>query len=119
MTLKLTIRVALILYILGLIAFYFAEPEQMTWFALGGGLAVFNILFAAWVVRIGFASLKGNSMVLGFFMFKNFTFLVLIAFILLFLKPMLLPFTLGLGLVIVGSVVAALWESRHLLKKET
>jgi hypothetical protein len=118
MKLTLTVRAALLLYAVGMVIFFVRDQDQMTWFALGGGLALVNILAAAWSVKMGLISLQKSGLILGLFLVKSFTFLALVAAILLFLKPMLLPFTLGLGIVIVGSVGAAIWESRHLIKKE-
>lgn len=117
MKIKLSLIVSLILFFAGSIAYYFMNIQAFPWFALGGGLALINVLFAAWVVKFGLDRLRANWFVLGLFLLKSLTFLVVIAAILILLKPMVLPFTLGLGLVIFGSIIAAGIESRHLLKK--
>ena len=117
MKLRLPLIVSLSLFLIGLVAFYVLNIQAFPWFALGGGLALINVLFASWVVKFVLNRLRTNWFVLGLFLLKSLTFLIVIAAVLILLKPMVLPFTLGLGLVIFGSIIAAAIESRHLLKK--
>ncbi len=108
----------MLVYFIGLTGFYFwSGLEAFLWFAVGGGLAVVNIFFAAWVLRFGFQGVKQKGMFLGILMVKSLTFLAVVACILMFLKPLLLPFTLGLGVVIFSTVLAALWESRKYFQR--
>jgi hypothetical protein len=119
MDLKRTIQVALGIYFLGLIgAYFFRGFEWFLWFAVGGGLALVNVLYAFWTIRHGLTSVKSKGIFLGLLMFKSLTFVSVVAIILMMLKPLVLPFTLGLGIVIFASVGAAFWESRRYFKNE-
>jgi hypothetical protein len=119
MTLNLTVRFSLILYFAGIIAFYFAEKGDWLWFAVGGGLALVNVLFAAMLVRVGMHSFKNKALFLGMLLAKSMLFILVVAMVLVFLKPRLLPFTLGVTVVIFGAIAAALYETRHLRKQST
>lgn len=90
--------------------------EALLWFVLGSGLALVNLGVAAMVVRIGIGSIRNKGLFLGLLLMKTLTFLGVVAAFLVFMKPQLLPFTIGLGVVIFGSVFAALLESRHYFK---
>jgi len=87
--------------------------EGMTWFGLGGALALVNVFLAAWSVKIGFNIIRQSTFFIGLLLLKSISFIGLIAVILVFLKPLLLPFTLGISVVIVGATLAAVWESRR------
>jgi hypothetical protein len=113
MTLSLTIRTSLLVFFTGLILFYFREKSEWLWFAVGGGLALVNVLFAAAVVRLGLKSVKNKAIFLGLLVIKSSTFVLLIGLVLVFLKPKLLAFTLGITVVIFGAIGAALYEVRH------
>jgi hypothetical protein len=64
MKLTLTVRAALLLYAVGMVIFFVRDQDQMTWFALGGGLALVNILAAAWSVKMGLISLQKSGLIL-------------------------------------------------------
>src|SRR4051812_21148611 len=108
MNLNLTIKCSLFILFVGTVWFYFCAPNDWIWFLVGGGLALINILFAAFVVRLGFKSLRNRSLFLALLLVKSFTFVMVVALVVVFLKPKLLPFTSGVGLVIVGAIGAAL-----------
>ena len=113
--LGLTLKVSFALFALGTVIFFLSSSLDKTlWFTVGGGLALMNLFFAVWVARQGLHSNASKGVFLGLIMIKSFTFLLVIAGILVFLKPALLPFTLGVGIVIFGSVLAALGEVRKL-----
>lgn len=114
MDLKITLRIGMALFVLGSTVFYWLMGFQnAAWFALGGALALFNVFVAAWSVRFGLSSLKKSATFVALLMIKSLSFLAVIAVVLIFLKPLLLPFTLGITTVIVSSVIAALWELRR------
>lgn len=116
MKLTSTLFISLGIFFVGsLTAFVVGGEEPGLWFSVGGGLTLINFYFAAWAVRFGFKSLKNKGIFLGLLLMKTMTFLMVIAMILILVKPLLLPFTLGISIVIVGATVAALWESRKIL----
>lgn len=118
MELKRTFQVGLMVFLAGLIGFaVFQGTDAMLWFSIGGGLALVNLFFAVWAVAHGLGRIQKKAMVLGLLLMKSLTFVLLISIILMFLKPVLLPFTLGIAIVIVGATVTAIWESRKLLRK--
>jgi len=118
MELKTTLKISILVYLLGVLFFYSKEGgESALWFGVGGGLAAVNVFFAAWVVRNGLSSFQSKGVFLSLVLAKSFSFLTVVAGILMFLKPLLLPFTLGLGIVIFSSIIAAAWEIRRQLKK--
>ena len=117
MELKKTVRFTLILYIVGALLFFvFGGLDRGLWFGIGGGLALLNVFFALWTIRFGFKSTKNKGLFLGLLIMKSMTFLMVVLILLMFLKPVLLPFTMGISLVIFGAVAAALVESKSLLK---
>ncbi|MDB5039107.1 MAG: hypothetical protein JWQ35_2635 [Bacteriovoracaceae bacterium] len=118
MSLSLTIRIALLTYLAGILYFYFKEPTDWIWFAIGGGLALINIFFAAFVVKFGMRSLKNKGLFLGLLLLKSVTFVAVVAVVLVLVKPKLLPFTLGVGVVIFGAIGAALFETRKYWMKQ-
>lgn len=116
MQLKTTLRASFFAFLVGCVLFYFLKGlDDCLWFALGGGLALVNIFVAAWSIRFGFHSVKKAGVFTGLLLLKSLSFLAVIAVVLVFLKPLLLPFTLGITIVIVGALLAALWELK--LKK--
>lgn len=117
MNLKLTIRSSILVYVVGILVFYFLGKEDGLWFAVGGGLAMVNIFFAAVVLKLGFNSLKNKALFLGLLLIKSLSFVLVVALILIFLKPSLLPFTLGVTVVIFGAIGTALYETRHLRRQ--
>jgi len=118
MELKTTVSISFIIYLLGSAGFYiFRGLEEALWFGIGGGLVLVNLFFALWTVKIGMKSAKNKAVFLGILLLKSMTFLMVVVVILMFLKPILLPFTLGIGVVIVGAVGAALLEVGPLIKK--
>lgn len=120
MSLRLSIRWSLVLFAVGLAAFQFwFGIEAASWFGLGGALALANVFLAAWSVKIGFKALKQSSMFMGLLLLKSLSFIGLVAVVLVFLKPLLLPFTLGISVVIVGATLAAVWEMRRAPRDET
>lgn len=119
MQLKITVRLAILIFLAGIgVAYALSGDEAALWFAVGGGLSLVNVCMAAWVVSFGLKSAKSKGIFLGFLMLKSLTFVLVVAVILMFLKPLLLPFTSGLGVVIFASIGAAVWEMRRYLKTE-
>jgi hypothetical protein len=117
MQLKATIRAAFAIFLIGMAVTYFAYGyEAFLWFSVGAGLALVNVFFACWTVSNGLQNLQKKGIFLGLLLLKSSSFLVIVACILMFLKPLLLPFTLGLSIVIFASIGVALWESRRYLK---
>ncbi len=118
MNLKITIRVATLLFVLGYFLFFFAgSSDDSIWFAVGGGLGLINLILAGLLVKFGLKSTLHKGLFLGLLLLKSLVFVMTIALVLVFLKPKLLPFTLGVGIVIFGAIGAAAFESRHLLRK--
>jgi hypothetical protein len=119
MELKKTLKTSTGLYLAGVLAYVVLRPgyDEALWFAVSGGLALVNIFFAAWTIRFGFKSTQNKGLFLGLLLFKSMTFLMVVLVVLMFLKPLLLPFTLGISVVIVGAVGAALYEVGPLLKR--
>lgn len=116
MQLKNTIRTAIGIFGVGMLLTYLVYGfEPFLWFGVGAGLALVNIYFACWTVAHGLQNLRKKGAFLGLLMVKSATFLAVVAAILMFLKPLLLPFTLGLSVVIVASIGVALWESKRYL----
>jgi len=114
-TLKLSLRFCVALYLIGFgIFWYFKGLESGLWFGLGGGLSLLNVFLAAFSVRYGFENIKKSSIFVGFMLMKSLTFILVVATVLIFLKPQLLPFTLGISVVIVGATLLAFWELRKL-----
>jgi hypothetical protein len=119
MELKITIRVAVVLFLSGFIFFYlFSSIESAAWFSVGGAMALVNLSSAAWIIRQGFKSLPSKAFFLGVLLLKSLAFVFLVGFVLVFLKPQLLPFTLGVGGVIFGSIGAAVLETRHYMSRQ-
>jgi hypothetical protein len=118
MELRLTLRISLAVFIVGLAALYFWQGlEAMAWFGLGGILTLMNLFLVAWSLRFGLNNLRKSSLLMALLLVKTMSFLGVTAIVLVFLKPLLLPFTLGITIVIVGSILAALWESRRYMKR--
>ena len=119
MELKNTAKISFFLLIFGLVAFYIWMPLPFAlWFGVGGGLTLLNVYFAIWAIRFGLGTLQKKSVFLGVLLIKSLSFVLAVAAILMFLKPLLLPFTLGIGLVIFGALGAALWEILKQKKKD-
>ncbi|MBN8553838.1 MAG: hypothetical protein J0L93_00150 [Deltaproteobacteria bacterium] len=120
MKLTLTFRLGLVVYFIGFIFSYFYWGfEGFLWFAVGGGLALMNMYYAIWAVQRGLGGgAKSGGVFLMLLLFKSLTFVLLVGMILVLLKPLLLPFTLGLGVVIFASIGAAFWESRRYIKRQ-
>lgn len=117
--LRKTLLVSFSLFLLGTLVFLIARGlESALWFAFGGGLALVNFYLAMIAVSRGLENIKNASIFIGLILFKSLTFILLIAVILMFLKPQLLAFTLGIGVVIFGAVVSALIERRHLINEK-
>lgn len=117
MELKNTLKISILLYLAGVVGFAFWKGnEPALWFAFGGVLALVNVFFAAFVVRKGLESIRGKPFFLGLLFFKSLTFLMVVTVTLMFLKPQLLPFTLGIGVVIVGAVGAAFYEIKRFMR---
>lgn len=120
MNLRLTLRFSILLFFVGFILFYsLSDFENTIWFALGGLLALVNLFVAALVVAFGLKSLKSATFFLIILLFKSLVFVSSVALVLVFLKPKVLPFTLGILLVIFGAIGAAFFESRRYLKKRS
>lgn len=119
MELKTTTRLAFLIYFLGVLGFFLLRnTEEMLWFAIGGGLALVNVALAAWSIRFGLENVKKSAIFLTLLLFKSLTFLTVVAAILFFLKPLVLPFTLGITIVIVGALLAGIWEARRMVKPQ-
>lgn len=118
MVLTRALKVSGVLYVLGLIAFFFAQGlEPAIWFGVGGGLALLNFMVACAVVGKGLSNIRRRGFMLGVLLIKSMSFVALVAFVLMFTKPQVFPFTLGIGIVIFGLTVWAVIESRHSIKK--
>lgn len=117
MKLTRAIQVSVVIYVVGIAFYSWFNASDLVWFALGGALALTNVLFAAWVVHKGLKEVRRKAVFLGLLLMKSLSFFVLIAIILMFLKPQLLPFTLGIGIVIFASTCVAAWESRRFFVK--
>ncbi len=114
--LKRVIQMTLVVWALGVLALFFYDREDSLWFAIGGGLALVNLIFAYFVVKRGLGSLPSKGVFLGLLATKSLSFLAVIVLVLMVLKPRVLPFTLGLGLVMVGAVVVAVGEALRLIR---
>ena len=111
--LKLVIQISFLIFALGLLGFYFRDREDTLWFGVGGGLTLVNLIFAYFVIKKGLTSLKSKGAFMFLVLLKSTSFVAVVAAILALLKPRVLPFTLGLALVMFGAVVAALWAARQ------
>ena len=118
------IRFTLILSILVLVLstvgmFYWRGFDSGLWFAIGGLLSFVNLMLAAWAVRFSLMNVKKSSVFAFLLLIKSSFFLALIAAILIFLKPQIVGFTLGLSIVIVSGVLVALVESRRYFRRDS
>lgn len=108
--------IACFIYIIGIIAFYFASGVGAAlWFGVGGAMALLNFLVASSLVQFGLTRLKKAPLILALIFMKTLIFLVLVVLVLSYAKPQLLPFTLGIGLVIFGLILWATLEGRKLV----
>jgi len=118
MVLKQSLKLALVLYAIGILVFYFWKGfHDSLWFAIGGGIALLNFFMGVLAVSTGISKLQHKGMVLGLLLMKSFSFVAVVAVVLMFAKPQLFPFTLGIGLVIFAVTFWAVLESRHTIKK--
>lgn len=116
-TLRQILLVSFVLAFVGSLAFYFLKGlEEAVWFAFGAGAALMNLLLAFFLVQRGLHGAKSKGLFLGFLLMKSLSFIALVAVVLLVLKPALLPFTSGIGIVIVG---ATFWAGLDSLKRIT
>ena len=120
MTLKLTLIFSAVLLAASSVAtFYWKGSEVGLWFTIGGLLSFVNLVMAAWAVHFSLLNVKKSS-VFGFLLLiKSSFFLALVATILIFLKPHLVGFTLGLSVVIISGILAALAESRRYFRRDS
>jgi len=111
-----SLLLALGAYIIGFVCFWlFRDLSAALWFGIGGGLAMLNFLVAAYVVNQGFEKIRAKPLLFGLIFLKSMLFVAVVAVVLTFTKPQLLPFTLGIGLVIFGLVLWAAKEGRKLI----
>jgi len=114
MELKTTLKIAVLLFLVGTgLFYYFRGPQEAIWFAIGAALALMNVFVAAWSIQFGLKSAKKSATFLMLLLVKSMSFLLVVGVVLVFLKPLLLPFTLGITIVIVASVLAAIWELKR------
>jgi ethanolamine transporter EutH len=107
---------ALASYLIGIITFYFtADLASALWFSLGGGMALLNFLVAAYIIQVGLSKIRQKSLLLLMIFGKSLVFIAMVALVLSFTKPLLLPFTLGIGLVIFGLILWAAIEGRKII----
>lgn len=120
MELKITLVISFVLLIGSTIGmFWWRGSEAGLWFAVGGILSFVNLMMASWAVQFSLLNVKKSSVFAFLLMIKSSLFLAIIAGILVFLKPHLLGFTLGLSLIIVSGVLAALVESRRYFRRDS
>jgi hypothetical protein len=119
MELNKTIKVSVGLYLIGMAAFALFTKgwESCLWYSISGGLALINVFFAAWTVKFGFKSVTNKGLFFGLLFIKSMTFLMMVIMVLVILKPLVLPFTLGISVVIFGAVGAAIYEAGPLLRR--
>lgn len=105
--------------ILGFILFVFGVmssamiwgPEAALWFSVGGVFALLNLLSAAYLVIRGLPFWRNQAGFLGLIFLKSLCFVGIVAAVLMFAKPLLLPFTMGIGIVIFSLLVWAVREA--------
>ncbi len=109
---KRSFHIGIALYILGAVAIaVFMSISAALWFLVGGGFAILNLMAASYVVIKGLPRFKNKVVFLGLIFLKSLSFVAMVAAVLMFAKPRLLPFTMGVGIVIFSLVVWAVWES--------
>ncbi len=109
--------ISVVLFLGGLlVASLLWSKKEALWFGVGGGIGLLNFMLGALFVRQGLKSLRRSGIFLFFLLIKSFAFVGVVAIVLMISRPALLPFTLGISLVIFGPLVWALWESRKYLK---
>ena len=114
---KTSLKIALVLMTIGIGSFGLARSwEDALWFELGSMLALTNFGLAGLVVRKALGGVRKKFLFLSLLLVKSFFFVSSVVLVLMFVKPSLFPFTLGIGLVIFSLVLWAAWESRHYLK---
>jgi|GEM_PF-4258252 len=114
---KKSLTIASFSYFIGILAFWLGKDfSSALWFAVGGGLTLLNFLLAASIVSRGIKMIKNRGLFLGLLLIKSLLFVAVICLVLMFTKPILLPFTLGIGIVIFGAVIAAILDGRHALR---
>lgn len=96
---------SLILGIAGSIILYvFRDLREAVWFGVGAFGAVMNIALGALLIQKAFKAKAGKIGFSFLVLLKSISFIGAITVALAFLKPAVLAFTGGLGIVIVGSV---------------
>lgn len=111
MALKQIFMTSFFLALIGALSFhYFGRNEDVIWFGIGsiGGLLNFSLI--SLLVTRGLQSGKKKGAFLSFLLLKTFSFLGLLLVCLMLLKPSILPFTLGVTIVIVGAFLWALFD---------
>jgi len=110
--LKSTLILGFILFVLGTMATaIFWGPEAALWFAVGGIFALFNLMAAAYLVIKGLPYWRNKAGFLGLLFLKSISFVAIVAVVLMFAKPLLLPFTMGIGIVIFSLAIWAVREA--------
>lgn len=94
----------------GLATALFMSIEACLWFLVGGGFALMNLMAASYLVTYGLPRWKNKLAFLGLLFLKSLSFIAMIAAVLMFAKPLLLPFTMGVGIVIFSLIVWAIRE---------
>lgn len=113
--LKITLWVSFFIFFAGTLGFGLTRGfESGLWFGVSAGMTLVNVMLGAWAVRFGLSRLKKAPLLLTVLLMKSTTFVMVVAVILAFLKPLVLPFTTGFAVVIVGAVLTAVWEIRRL-----
>lgn len=114
-----SMKISAFTYFVGLGLFaWFQGWESALWFGIGGGMALFNYFLAMIFVRIGLSRVRYSAPFLSILLLKSLAFVGIVALVLMFSKPLFLPFTLGIGLVIFGAIIWAVLESRQYFRKE-
>jgi len=100
-----------ILALAGCVAFYWLGAEtDFVWFGVGSVAGLLNFSLIILLVFRGVQTWKKKSVFLSLLMLKTFSFLGLLIVCLMLLKPAILPFTLGVTIVIVGAFLWALFD---------
>lgn len=105
------------LYLFGALGFaIFVSIEFCLWFLVGGGFAILNLLAAAYLVVRGLPRMRNKALFSCLVILKSVAFVGVVGVVLMFARPLLLPFTLGVGIVIFSLVLWAALESLKTLK---
>jgi len=109
---KSTLVFGFVLFIFGTMAITFLMgPEAALWFAVGGIFALFNLMSAAYLVVKGLPYWRSKAGFVGLLFLKSLCFVAIVVAVLMFAKPLLLPFTMGIGIVIFSLAIWAVREA--------